>query len=289
MKIFWKITPFCLGLFLYIVTPSYALDITLQWDANSESDLTAYNVYYDSDTGAPYSGTGALEGNSPVAVPLAQDENSDPNIVEVTLHNLPDDIYYFSVRAVNPNGESGFSREVFALDTQSASPYDKGWGITDGDLQGFMVLFNDPDSLTIGPSEEIPPIYESMSGVQGIGTAINLQPSGTHFSPPDYAKIVIPCPGYTDVSVLDLYYYDDNIGDWFLASDANQDWIVGGSRENDNSTNPPTISLKIKHLSGAQAGIRAPAGSPIGGSSTAVVSTAGGGGGGGCFISALQK
>ena len=115
MKIFWKIILFCLGLFLYIVTPGYALDITLQWDANRESNLDGYNVYYDTDAGAPYDGTGAQEGNSPIDVPLAQDENSDPNIVEFTLHNLPDGTYYFAVTAYNnevPPLESGYSNEV---------------------------------------------------------------------------------------------------------------------------------------------------------------------------------
>ena len=108
------ILPF-LFVILFYCPPTFALDVTLQWDANSEADLAGYKVYYDTDAGAPYSGTGAQEGNSPVDVPLAQDENPDPNIVEYTLHNLPDGTYYFAVSAYNddvPPLESGYSNEV---------------------------------------------------------------------------------------------------------------------------------------------------------------------------------
>jgi hypothetical protein len=106
--------PFLL-IILFYSPPTFALDITLQWDANGEANLAGYKIYYDTDTGAPYNGTGSLEGDSPIDMPLGQDENSDPNIVEYTLTNLPDGEYYFAVTAYNdevPPVESGYSNQV---------------------------------------------------------------------------------------------------------------------------------------------------------------------------------
>ena len=42
--------------------------ISLSWSPNLESDLSGYKVYYDTDSGFPYSGTGANEGDSPIDV-----------------------------------------------------------------------------------------------------------------------------------------------------------------------------------------------------------------------------
>ena len=90
-------------------------------------------------------------------------------------------------------------------------------------------------------------------------------------------KLIIPCPGYTDVSGLNIYYYDGNT--WVLASDAagnvqpgGEGWMVPNSRIDHNETDPPTIKIEVYHFSGAMAGSFSGAGS-------------GGGGGGGCFIS----
>ena len=81
------ILPFLLFILFYS-TPTFALDITLQWDANGEANLAGYKIYYDTDSGSPYNGTGALEGDSPIDMPLGQDENSDPNMVEYTLTTI---------------------------------------------------------------------------------------------------------------------------------------------------------------------------------------------------------
>jgi hypothetical protein len=102
-------------------TPAYALDVTLQWDANQEPDLAGYYVYYRAGSSgggilANYNGTGANpEGPSPIDMPLALDENPDINVVEFTIHNLPDgQTYYFVVTAYDnevPRLESGPSNE----------------------------------------------------------------------------------------------------------------------------------------------------------------------------------
>lgn len=106
---FWKRLVFLIVMFFVWGLPAFALDITLQWDANTEADLAGYKVYYKTGTSGPsYNGTGAVEGNSPIDV---------GNTTEVTLHALEEDVtYFFAVTAYNMDQlESGFSNEVDAL------------------------------------------------------------------------------------------------------------------------------------------------------------------------------
>jgi hypothetical protein len=118
--------------FLFLSTVgAHAADVTLQWDANTESDLAGYNVYYRAGSSgagvlANYNGTGAHEGDSPTDVPLSLDENPDPNTVEFTVHNLTDgETYYFVVTAYddeNPSLESEPSNEVYTSPVTDTSP-----------------------------------------------------------------------------------------------------------------------------------------------------------------------
>ena len=79
------------------VTPCYAADVTVQWDANAEPDLSGYKVYYKTgSSGEPYNGIGATEGASPVDV---------GNVTEFTLHGLTDGItYFFAITAYDTEG-----------------------------------------------------------------------------------------------------------------------------------------------------------------------------------------
>ena len=86
MRIFLKPTFLSIALLFCLATPAYALDVTLQWDANSESNLAGYKVYYKrGDAGGRilqnYNGKGAIEGDSPITMPRSLDENLDPGIV----------------------------------------------------------------------------------------------------------------------------------------------------------------------------------------------------------------
>ena len=121
----WKyIWPFLL-IVLFYAPPTLALDVTLQWDANSETNIAGYKIYYDTDSGAPYNGTGALLGNSPIDMPLGQDENSDPDVVEFTLNNLSNGEYYFAVTAYtndDPSLESAYSNEAKYTPPQERPP-----------------------------------------------------------------------------------------------------------------------------------------------------------------------
>jgi chitinase len=96
-----------------MASPAYSIDVTLAWETNTEPDLAGYTIYYDADSGHPYSGVGALEGGSPVIMPLDQDEDPDPEVVQFTLRDLPSGDYYFAVTASNTEGDqSDYSNEV---------------------------------------------------------------------------------------------------------------------------------------------------------------------------------
>jgi hypothetical protein len=90
----------------------YAADVTLAWCSNSEPDLAGYFIYYKTGaSGAPYNGTGAVEGNSPIQVPVEKLNDSAP---EYTIHGLSDtETTYFVLTAYDTDdNESGYSNEV---------------------------------------------------------------------------------------------------------------------------------------------------------------------------------
>jgi subtilisin family serine protease len=156
-----------------------------------------------------------------------------------------------------------------------------GIRVDSGDLEDAKVIYDSSERRTpaFGPIAEIPPL--NISGSGAVGVPMNLQPP-TVFDVP--VRIFMPCPGYTDVSRLSVYYY--NGSNWVRAGDAAGNvltgadgWMVPGSRVNHNETDPATIEIQVYHFSGAQAGTFSAASSTGGG---------GGGGGGGsiCFITA---
>jgi hypothetical protein len=103
----------CVAVLIYFVNSTYAFDVTLAWDANSETDLAGYKVYYGTTTGGPYSGSGSSEGASPIVVPLSSLTN--PSSPEFSVHGLADGTYYFVATAYNTAGlESGYSNEASA-------------------------------------------------------------------------------------------------------------------------------------------------------------------------------
>ena len=305
----WKFTLPAIVLLICYLTLGYAGDLKLRWDANSEPDLAGYKFYYKTESSGDripgsYNGTGLREGISPIDVPLNQDENPDPAVVDFTVHDLNDDqTYFFAVVAYDEGGQdSGASWEVSSLAPNSLSPpYDRGWEITSGDFKGVKMLYNSNDvaTPTLGPTDEIPVL--DLPDVDTLGVPLNLQPSGAHFDIP--VTLFIPCPGYSDVSGIDIYYYDGT--NWVLSHNADapdtvqvaaQGFVVPGSRVNHNvgsggSTEISTIEIQVYHFSGIQGGVSSASLPPDQGEvppGGSVVVIKGAGAGGGCFFSMLK-
>jgi hypothetical protein len=293
-----------IAVLIFYSYPSYALDVTLAWDANTESDLAGYKIYYKPGASggqklANYPGKGAAEGDSPILMQLMADENPDPRIVQLTLHGLNEAATYcLVVTAYNAeNVESGPSREVFVLGGGDVfPPYNAGWGISEGDLKGFIVLYNslvDPGVIpTLGPSEDIPSL--ALPNMQAVGTLLNLQPSGAVFK--QAVWIEFPCPGYSDMSQIDLALYDENVwskvwdGRAGMLTVAGEGWL-DGEPQYLASEDPQTIVILVKHFTGVQAAVPAISTAPSVSTDSAgtEMSTQSGGGGGGCFISTMVE
>jgi hypothetical protein len=89
----------CLLVFLLLIplinASAFAADVTLAWDANSETDLAGYKVYY-----------GTSSGNYPNVINVGK-------VTTYTVASLGPGTYFFAVTAYNSsNAESGFSNEV---------------------------------------------------------------------------------------------------------------------------------------------------------------------------------
>lgn len=107
-----KILPLLMAMLVVIgsITTSYAKDVTLQWDPNTEPDIAGYKIYYNADTRElPFTGTGAAQGGSPVDV---------GKVVTASITGLEDGRgYYFAVTAYDSDGyESSFSN-IVSLET----------------------------------------------------------------------------------------------------------------------------------------------------------------------------
>ncbi len=93
-------------LFFIFSTGAFAATASLSWDANTESDLSGYKVYF---------GTAPGSYGTPVNV---------GNTTSYTVSGLSDGTYYFAVTAFDTSGnESGFSNEVSkTLSTADTTP-----------------------------------------------------------------------------------------------------------------------------------------------------------------------
>lgn len=87
------------------LTDAHAVrSVTFSWSANPEV-VDGYKLYYKTGTrGAPYNGTGAIQGASPVRT---------GNVTSYTLTGLSENAtYYFVLTAYKGSLESGFSQEL---------------------------------------------------------------------------------------------------------------------------------------------------------------------------------
>jgi len=90
--------------------------VTLRWGPSETREgvtLDGYKLYYDLDSGKPYEGSFAEEGESPITVPL--EDLADPLHPEYELHGAPSCApVYFAVSAYNADAESDVSNEASA-------------------------------------------------------------------------------------------------------------------------------------------------------------------------------
>jgi len=159
--------------------------------------------------------------------------------------------------------------------------YDTGIQVNSGELEGAMIVYNssEPVPPSFGPFDEISEI--DLPGVESVETPMHFQPP-TIFDTP--VKVFIPCPGYTDVSDLSVYFYNGIT--WELACDADgviqpagEYWMVPGSRANHNDPSLSYIEIQVYHFSAIQTGTSlSSSGSSSGDGDD------GGGEVGGCFI-----
>ena len=261
--------------FFLVVLPAYGAFVTLGWDPSTMSSLDHYVVYWGTSSGS-----------------YSMSEILPPDTTTFRVTGLAADTrYYFTVTAVDVEGnESTVSREISWIKHSYGDEdgRDEEWGITTGILKNFNLGFDSAEDIpTLGDSKDIPRL--NLPGVARVGTPLNLQPSGIYFNPP--VKIFIPCPGYQNVSNLNVYYYDDDTSEWYLANDASDPyrvqpnavgWMVPGSRVNHNNGDPSSIEIQVYHFSGAQAGTTSGGGS----SSSSSFDI---GAGGGCFISTASS
>jgi hypothetical protein len=136
------------------------------------------------------------------------------------------------------------------------SGYDTGIVVTSGENEGVKVIFDSAGSVIpeIGPSEEIPVVTDP--DLKPLGSPLNIQPPTVSESP---LKIVIPCPGETDLSDTSILFYN---GDrWIRACNAKgelletgEGWMVPDSRKihTDTDNGITTVEFKAYQLSGIQ-------------------------------------
>ncbi len=156
-------------------------------------------------------------------------------------------------------------------------------------IEGAKIIYGNLEPVTprFGPLEEIP----NLDIIEGVGVPLNLQPANVFVKP---VTVFIPCPGETDLGILEIYVFNPAIG--WQASWETDGCIVPGSRVNHgpddpDPTEPPTIEVQLNHFSGVQAGRPAELILPSAGAGDEELAGkggTGGGGGGGCFITAAS-
>ncbi len=123
---------FCTLMLMIFSISANAREVTLQWDPNSEPDLSHYIVYWGTSSGA------------------YTNDSGDIGLVTTYTRSLPDDgeIYYFAVTAVDEAGlESDYSNEVNTDDEVSGNPPTADAGPDQNVDEGVTVYLDGTNSI----------------------------------------------------------------------------------------------------------------------------------------------
>lgn len=193
----FKQSPFLLA------APKYTGTANLSWDANSESDLAGYNIYY---------GTSHRTGDDPNACSLCGYENKISVGSDTTDYSFDDLInsktYYFSVTAFDNSGnESSFSSEVNKTTEADVDPPILSAGAPSGTLDSGTVQTN----LTLSTDEDANCKYSTTTGIAYASMANTFSATGET----DHSVAV------TGLSNGNTYHYYVRCQDEALAPNAN--------------------------------------------------------------------
>ena len=151
----------------FLSMPAFAETATVSWDANTESDLSGYKIYYGTSSGS------------------YDDVVDVGNTTSFSINNLVDGTtYFFVVTAFDFSGnESGFSNEVSFTPTQGTPP--QITGVSVGDDTKLDVLFSEPLDKA---SAENPANYSINGGVQVLTAALDADSITVHLTTSQHTK-----------------------------------------------------------------------------------------------------
>jgi hypothetical protein len=220
---------------------AHAYDPAFAWDANTEPDLAGYYIYYKTGaSGAPYNGTGADEGNSPIRIPKAS--LSDPANPQYAIHGLSDtETYFFVITAYDIyNNESSYSNELGDPQPQGFTDLPPGYWAEDA----IYKIYN--AGITQGCSQE-PLLYcpdDSLTGAQ-IAVFLLRVKHGAGYAPP-------PATGIFDDVPLN-YWAADWIEQLFhegITQGCSQEPLLYCPDDSVTRTRMAIFLLRVKHGAG---------------------------------------